>query len=555
MEILLFVLAFASFAYFHQGGGWNQNARFALTRALVESRVPWIDDYFIYTADASKGVGVLKRYPIRDGVFSAEGQQNALAWKGPDGTLTAMAPGAPPGARLVTADRVAASGDYAFAYGHVHPNKAPGTSFAAVPAYAAVFVVERMLGIDPDGVWAFTVNAWLSGVFSVGLIAALGVVAFWRLALRLVPDRPAAALFATLALAFGTLYFPYATMLFEHDLVAAALLGSVLLLYDDGPPRRFFWGGVLAGCAIVGSYLSVVAAAVLGVYVFLRRRGGRPLVAYAAGLVPPLAVLAAYNLACFGTIFATNYAWENPIFKQAPGGSSGLFGTPQPDVALALLISPMRGMFTIMPVLLIGVLGLVAMMRVPALRPLAWLFLALFAYVFAFNVSFNNWQGGWACGPRYLLPGLPFVALPIVFARRRYPGLRYALLGVSIAGMSLATVVDPQTPIKSPDPWQGSPVWSIDAPQWLHGKPGAFASASLSATTLAGYVEPVSANSFGMYSGAAGRGFPAGSPQSLWNSFNAGELLFPGSRLSVLPWLAFAAGVGGLIRRELERPA
>jgi hypothetical protein len=29
-----------------------------------------------------------------------------------------------------------------------------------------------------------------------------------------------------------------------------------------------------------------------------------------------LLVLAGYNLACFGRVITTNYAWENPLFKE-----------------------------------------------------------------------------------------------------------------------------------------------------------------------------------------------------------------------------------------------
>jgi hypothetical protein len=36
IELLLFVACLFAFAYFHQGGGWNQNARFAEVRAMAE---------------------------------------------------------------------------------------------------------------------------------------------------------------------------------------------------------------------------------------------------------------------------------------------------------------------------------------------------------------------------------------------------------------------------------------------------------------------------------------------------------------------------------------
>src|SRR5947209_18655469 len=41
----------ASYAYFYQGGGWNQNSRFALVRAIVEHPTLRIDDYASSTAD------------------------------------------------------------------------------------------------------------------------------------------------------------------------------------------------------------------------------------------------------------------------------------------------------------------------------------------------------------------------------------------------------------------------------------------------------------------------------------------------------------------------
>jgi hypothetical protein len=34
-------------------------------------------------------------------------------------------------------------------------------------------------------------------------------------------------------------------------------------------------------------------------------------------MFPPLAVLGAYNLACFGRVLTTNYAWQNPLFRDA----------------------------------------------------------------------------------------------------------------------------------------------------------------------------------------------------------------------------------------------
>src|SRR5437764_258172 len=53
LAIGLFVLTFVSYAYFFGGGGWNQNANFDLTRALVERHTFAIDAYAHNTGDVS----------------------------------------------------------------------------------------------------------------------------------------------------------------------------------------------------------------------------------------------------------------------------------------------------------------------------------------------------------------------------------------------------------------------------------------------------------------------------------------------------------------------
>src|SRR5260370_21349143 len=42
---------FVSYAYFYQAGGWNQNSRFALVRAILERHTLQIDAYKAHTFD------------------------------------------------------------------------------------------------------------------------------------------------------------------------------------------------------------------------------------------------------------------------------------------------------------------------------------------------------------------------------------------------------------------------------------------------------------------------------------------------------------------------
>src|SRR5579864_9777593 len=49
--LLLGVVSFFSFIYFYEGGGWNQNSRFDLLRAIVERHTLQIDAYHENTQD------------------------------------------------------------------------------------------------------------------------------------------------------------------------------------------------------------------------------------------------------------------------------------------------------------------------------------------------------------------------------------------------------------------------------------------------------------------------------------------------------------------------
>ena len=66
VEALVFALTLFGVAYFHQGGGWNQNVRFALVRAIVEEGTFFIDSYLVYGSDPDASeADKLIRYPLQ----------------------------------------------------------------------------------------------------------------------------------------------------------------------------------------------------------------------------------------------------------------------------------------------------------------------------------------------------------------------------------------------------------------------------------------------------------------------------------------------------------
>ena len=91
--ILLGIVFFFSFSYFYEGGGWNQNSRFDLLRAIVERHTLRIDAYH-------------------------ENTQDKAHFKG-----------------------------------HYYSDKAPGLVFLAVPFALVARPALRIVGVDPEDVY------------------------------------------------------------------------------------------------------------------------------------------------------------------------------------------------------------------------------------------------------------------------------------------------------------------------------------------------------------------------------------------------------------------
>src|ERR1700690_1173329 len=88
--VVLGLVTFLSFTYFYEGGGWNQNSRFDLLRAIVERHTLRIDAYHENTQDKAH--------------FN----------------------------------------------GHYYSDKAPGLVFLAVPFALAARPALRSMGVDPE---------------------------------------------------------------------------------------------------------------------------------------------------------------------------------------------------------------------------------------------------------------------------------------------------------------------------------------------------------------------------------------------------------------------
>jgi hypothetical protein len=455
VSIALFVLTFVAYAWFFNGGGWNQNAQFDLARALVERQTLHIDGYRVNTGD--------------------------ISWS-------------------------AVSGEW-----HAYINKPPGVSFLAAIPYAPLYAIERALHVPVDTWFWITVNAWIVTMLTCGVTGALIPVVVYRYGRRN-GAAPSAAAAAALAMAFGTIAFPFATMLFAH-VPAAFFLVLAFVWLDERP----LLAGVSAAIASVCFYICIPAAAVLFIGAWVRSR--RNAIRFALGGLPFGILLGIYHQLCFGSPFVTSVETSTDFTEK--GLLFGVFRLPSLEALWGLTFSEYRGLFFVSPVLLLAFAGMRRMSRRDVVMILAIAAIFLFAIA-----SFNGWSGGGSFGPRYLLPIIPLLALPLSFVPRR----ALVLLGIPLAIVSfamqlLATTVDPM------------PHAGIRQPVQAH-----------LAELIAGNT---STNMQAIDELVPHHHYKHGSHESTWASFNVGELLVgPSNPVSVIPIVLWVlAGSALLLRR------
>jgi len=93
---------------------------------------------------------------------------------------------------------------------------------------------------------------------------------------------------------------------------------------------------------------------------------------------------------------------------------------PKLDILWGITGSPYRGLFFLSPILLLAIPGFVYLWQERRYRLEALLsFLAVLGFL-AFNSSSSMWWGGFAVGPRYLIPMVPFLAWPLIMFLERH---------------------------------------------------------------------------------------------------------------------------------------
>jgi hypothetical protein len=322
--------------------------------------------------------------------------------------------------------------DHALYKGHEYSDKAPGLSLVELP-------LAEALRLPPaNEIPARSWKIWVIRLLTSGIVFLALALAVGRVAEGLAPGYGSMVL---MTFALGTLIVQFAALNFDQVPAAALGFGAFLLAWRRSP----LGAGLLAGAGVLFEYQAGAALAVVGVYLLFTTRSWRVVATYAAGALPGLLALAAYDWAAFGAPWRLSYRYVDNLFQ--PVQSGGLFGIHLPSwYAVQQVFIGRGGLIVATPVLVAAALGLAALWR--TYRAEAAACAAMTVIFVLLNVGYFLPYGG-SPGPRFLLPALPFLALGLGPAFARAPRLTSVLAFVSIASM-IAMFLDwkAQTPMK-----------------------------------------------------------------------------------------------------------
>ena len=288
--------------------------------------------------------------------------------------------------------------DRAFSNGRYYCDKAVLTSIAASIPYGITRIVTNLteLEISPSA------YRYIAERLSIGISFVL-LLLFLMKELKL---RKEPVFLPLLALGAGSILLPYSTLLYGH--VPAAFF--LFMSYYCQNRRKYLQADIFGALAAATEFPLILPFLILAAY--RGRKYWNPLKFLQLAGIVILAFMPQFlhNWIAFGSPLTMGYSLETATAFE--GMSRGLFGFTLPSLkALYLiLLSPERGLIFYMPWTVLAVAGFFQGKRLISVLKKNPLPAMIITYVILFSAYYMP-SGGWAFGPRHLIPIIPFFTI------------------------------------------------------------------------------------------------------------------------------------------------
>ncbi len=302
---------------------------------------------------------------------------------------------------------------------------APGVAFAGVPLY----LLGKIFGIPQ--IMTFMVNI---------IFAVLNSFLIYKLARKLEADFYPSIAAGFLSI-FATNIFTYSLSFTQHILTSTALLLGLLTAFRKNGLAKSAMLGAITGAAMLIDIVNVLFLMPILVFTFFKHfemtksdkklyiKFNPAIFTFILGIIPFLAVLGYYNYSLSGSattlaqflgnakivnengnikVQQNKFADKNAEKASLPFESRRILNGLQ-----VLLISEERSWLFYSPIMLTGVIGFILIYkRREDKEKIAVIASTAGISILAYSMFIDPW-GGWAFGPRYLIPSAGLIAIGI----------------------------------------------------------------------------------------------------------------------------------------------
>ncbi len=353
-------------------------------------------------------------------------------------------------ARLATPDLGYKNGQFVSLF-------APGTSLLMIPGY----IMGKALG-----------GTHLGATLTIGFFALLNTWIIYLIGRRL-GASPVASIIGSFVFIAATPAFTYSGVIYQHHISTFTILLTLLLSIMPAVPWRLAIIYFMLGISIIIDYpnaffmfpIIVYATSQFFAYIDIvnriKLRFNPAIFVSAVTVVIPLSLYLAINYMSYGNVLQLSNTVSH-IQALDPSGNPvaarGADTRAQSDIQnlesrkrnafnffksrhlinglYAFSVSPDRGILVFTPVIILGFLGLITLYRTNP-RLTQTLLAVVCLNILLYGMRSDPW-GGWAFGPRYLIPAFSILAITLALAVAHYRrNVFFLLLLLTLGGYSI----------------------------------------------------------------------------------------------------------------------